>query len=139
MTKTRDRRTIDDVLQGAADVLFPGVMPTPRITPVTADASGDTPLHVYLWRRDAYAVRTLLAHGADVNAAGDMGETALHVAARQCPADIIAAVLAAGAREDRVSEFGQTPSQLARELDRAPVYQEARRLARESKPFGQRS
>lgn len=131
MAKTKDKRTLDDILQGIAEVLFPADEPPPRISLTSADCCGDTPLHVYLWRKDPHAVRVLIANGSNVNAIGDMGETPLHVAVRDASPDTIAAILAAGAREDVVSEFGQTPLQLAQLLNRDPVYREAKHIARD--------
>ncbi|HYW32467.1 MAG TPA: ankyrin repeat domain-containing protein [Gemmatimonas sp.] len=133
MSKTKDERTLDGILQDIARILFPADEPSPRVTLTSTDCDGDTPLHVYLRRRDPHAVRVLLAHGATVNAVGDMGETPLHVAMRDAPSEIIAAILAAGAREDIVSEFGQTPLQLAQMLQRESVYKEAKNLARNLK------
>lgn len=129
----KDQRTLDQILQATADVLFPGESAPPRIALNTADVEGDTPLHVYLWRNDAWAARVLLEHGADPNAVGDMGETPLHVAVREASVETIAALLKAGAREDTVSEFGQTPAQLAKERGRASLYREAQWLARDAR------
>ncbi|MDH5669599.1 MAG: ankyrin repeat domain-containing protein [Nitrospira sp.] len=128
-----DQRTLDDLLQGIADVLFPAEETPPCVALDSAGYDGDSPLHVYLWRKDPYAVKTLIQHGANVNAIGDMGETPLHVAVREASADILASLLAAGAREDIVSEFGQTPLQLAQLKERGAVYREAKAIARDLK------
>ncbi|HEY5993307.1 MAG TPA: ankyrin repeat domain-containing protein [Gallionellaceae bacterium] len=133
MSKTKDQRTLEDILQGIAEILFPAEEVPPRVTLTSADCNGDTPLHVFLWRKDPYAARVLIAHGANVNAIGDMGETPLHVAVRDASADTIAALLAAGAREDIVSEFDQTPLQLAQLMGRKSVYREAKSIARDLK------
>lgn len=133
MSKTKDQRTLDDILQDVADVLYPAEEVPPRVTLASADCDGDTPLHVYLWRKDPHAVQALIAHGANVNAIGDMGETPLHVAVRDASSETLAALLAAGAREDIVSEFGQTPLQLARLNQRESVYREAKSIARDLK------
>jgi ankyrin repeat protein len=134
MPKSNDQRTLDDVLQDIAHVLFPGDDSPRRIALTTTDNDGDTPLHVYLWRNDPHAVRVLLAHGASINAIGDMGETPLHVAVRKASPSTLAAILAAGAREDIVSEFEQTPLQLAQEIGREPEYREAKRIVRDLMP-----
>jgi len=123
-------RNLEQLLQETVDTLFPaGNAPTP-LSVRMADSEGDTPLHVYLWRNDGWAVKTLLDAGADPNAVGDMGETPLHVAARKASAETLAALVAAGAREGAVSEFGQTPAQLAEEMGRASVFREAVKMAR---------
>jgi ankyrin repeat protein len=129
----KDTRSLDELLQAVADILYPGEDVPPRITLDSADCDGDTPLHVYLWRKDDWAARFLIEHGANVNTVGDMGETPLHVAMRHAEARTIAALLTAGAHTEIVSEFDQTPLQLAQLAKREEVYREAQRLARDTK------
>jgi ankyrin repeat protein len=111
--------------------LFPADDPPRRIEVNTSDSSGDTALHVFLWRGDEHAARELIRHGADVNAIGDMGETPLHVAVRRAEAKTLAALLGAGAQTNVSSEFGQTPDQLAKTVERLDVFKEALELARD--------
>ena len=54
-------------------------------------------------------IRTLLAAGADVDAADASGFTPLHVAAAQGHADAVKALLAAGADIEAVTDKGHTP------------------------------
>lgn len=129
--KSVDPRTLQQVLDDVATVLFPADHPPPSVSLDSVDCDGDTPLHVYLWRDDPWAVCLLLRHGANPNAIGDMGETPLHVAVRRASAETIARLLAAGARDDIVSEFGQTAEELARDVGRASAYKEARLIARD--------
>lgn len=130
MAHQKDSRTLDELLQVAADVLFPaGNSPAAHSVHMTG-SDGDTALHVYLWRNDPWAVRCLLQHGANPNAVGDMGETPLHVAARSAPAETIAELLTAGAKETVISEFVQTPAQLADSRGRLAVYRDAQRMAK---------
>jgi uncharacterized protein len=126
-----ERSQLDELLQTIADVLFPADDEPRHITLESAGLDGDTPLHVFLWRRDDSSARLLVAHGANVNAIGDMGETPLHVAMRHAAPETIAALLAAGAKADIVSEFGQTPLQVAELHGRLRVFNEAKRQARD--------
>ena len=65
-------------------------------------------------RGDAAAVRTLIAQGADVNAAQGDGMTALHWAALNGDVPMINALLGAGAKADPVTRLGSyTPLHLA--------------------------
>ena len=59
-------------------------------------------------------IRTLLAAGADVDAADASGFTPLHVAAAQGHADAVKALLAAGAYPEAETEGGVTPLHAAR-------------------------
>lgn len=130
MGKIQQRRTLEQILAGAAVVLFPDAETLPLISVASADCMGDTALHVYLWRGDGEAARLLISQGANVNAVGEMGETPLHVSVRHASSDTIALLLAAGASETLVSEFGQTALQLAEQQDRQRLYQQARQYAR---------
>lgn len=129
MSPGNEARTLEQLLLEAAETLFPDADPPPRLDLHAKDGSGDTALHVYLWRGDEVAARALIAHGADVNAIGDMGETPLHVAMRQAGPRTLAALMAAGSRRDVVSEFRQTPQDVAVETGRLAVYEEALALA----------
>ncbi len=131
MGKASDSRTLEQLLQDASASLFPADDPPRRIDVNTTDSSGDTPLHVFLWRGDEHAARELIRYGANVNAIGDMGESPLHVAVRRAEAKTLAALLAAGARTNVSSEFGQTPEQLAKTVERLGVFKEALELARD--------
>ena len=106
-------RSIEEILQSASDVLFPAELGERRVEIDSTDCDGDTPLHVMLWRKDAVAVKQLIAAGAAVNAIGDMGETPLHVAVSQDLPEGVAALLEAGANPDIRCEFGDTPRQRA--------------------------
>ncbi len=130
MSPENDERTLVQLLLDAAETLFPDADSPPKVDIHAKDATGDTALHVFLWRGDEAAVRALIAHGADVNAIGEMGETPLHVAMRQAGPRTLAALMAAGARKDAVSEFRQTPRDVAAEAGRLAVYEEALALAR---------
>jgi len=105
-------KTLEQALASIAFVMFPGDDAPREIRLDTKASDGDTPLHVFAWRRDQAAARLLIAAGADPNAIGDMGETPLHVAVRQGMPELAEALLAAGASQDIVSEFGETPREM---------------------------
>lgn len=105
--------TLDEVLQSTSDVLFPAELGNRRVRVTSANADGDTPLHVMAWRKDPKAMALLISAGADVNAVGDMGETPLHVAIAQRDEASIRMLLDAGARIDIRSEFDETPLEKA--------------------------
>ena len=123
------RDALGDALAAIAPILFPGDEEPRRILPTTRAADGDTPMHVFAWRRDLASVRLLLAAGANPDAIGDMGETPLHVAVRQGDTDIVGVLLSAGARGDIVSEFDETAEQMAQAAggDIAALFKRARR------------
>jgi uncharacterized protein len=108
-------RSLKDILDATADVLFPEVLEGAVVEVASRSCDGDTPLHVMCWREDIEGVQLLLQAGADPNAIGDMSETPLHVACRVANADIIGKLLAAGARSDIRGEFDVTPIDIARE------------------------
>jgi ankyrin repeat protein len=54
-------------------------------------------------------IKYLVAHGADVNAAGEFGWTALHAAAFQGLNHVIAYLVSQGANPDAKDQFAQTP------------------------------
>ena len=124
---------MEQLLADAAESLFPAGESIAGIDINAKDSTGDTPLHVFLWRGDDDAACALVRHGADVNSIGEMGEVPLHVAVRQAEVGTLVALLAAGARKDAVSEFGQTPQELAKEIGRLAVFEEAIVLARAQK------
>jgi ankyrin repeat protein len=71
---------------------------------------------------DTNAVRALLMHSADVNAAQGDGMTALHWAAMRGDADLVRVLLAAGAHVNAVTRLNaHTPLLLAAEEGRAAV------------------
>lgn len=107
-SKSRDSRSLDEILQSTSDTLFPAELGEKVVSIQSKDVDGDTPLHVMLWRDDSYGALVLIESGADVNAVGDMGETPLHIAIRKENAKVASALIGAGARTDIRSEFGQT-------------------------------
>lgn len=105
---TKQRQSLEEILQSTSDTLFPAGMGKTRVSVTSTDSDGDTPLHVMVWRGDRYAVDLLIPSGADVNAVGDMGQTPLHIAVSRGDEHIIESLLRAGARADIRSEFGKT-------------------------------
>ncbi len=102
-----------EVLGSIAHIMFPADDTPREISLTTRAEDGDTPLHVFAWRKDLEAARLLIAAGANPNAVGDMGETPLHVAVRQNLPELARALLAAGASADIVSEFEESPREMA--------------------------
>jgi ankyrin repeat protein len=100
---------LEEVLASIAHVMFPGDDVSREIRLDTRADDGDSPLHVFAWRKDVEAASLLIEAGADPNAAGDMGETPLHVAVTQELPQLAERLLAAGASPDIVSEFEETP------------------------------
>lgn len=107
------RATLEEILASTSDVLFPADMGEKVVSISSTDCDGDTPLHVIVWRNDAYAVNVLLEAGADPNAIGDMGETPLHVAVNKESFAIAEALLQAGAKANIRSEFNETAQEIA--------------------------
>ncbi|MBV2132873.1 ankyrin repeat domain-containing protein [Pseudomonas sp. MAP12] len=105
--------TLEEILASASDVLFPAEMGEKVVSISSTDCDGDTPLHVMVWRDDAYAVKVLLAAGAAPNAIGDMGETPLHVAVSKGNFTIADALLRAGAKANIRSELNETAQERA--------------------------
>lgn len=101
-------RTIDQILAGTSETLFPEEAGKKKILITSRGEDGDSPLHVLAWQQDAEGAKQLIAAGADVNAVGDMGYTPLHVAVSQQSVALVKALLAAGARSDVKSEIGGT-------------------------------
>lgn len=116
---------LDALLQSVAETLFPAEEVLPVITLKSADVMGDTPLHVFLWRKDDSAAQLLIQAGANVNAVGDMSETPIFVAVRNASIDTLVLLIQAGAKLDVVSEFGQTPLELARIIGRENDFEKA--------------
>lgn len=74
---------------------------------------GDTPLHVAAVWGDLAAIEILLAHGADVNAAGEHGYTPLHEAVEQEQLEAARLLISRGASTDLKNDVGMTPLHLA--------------------------
>ncbi len=100
--------TLDEVLQSAAESLFPLEVGEKQVTVESRDSEGDTPLHVMAWRKDVESAHILLLGGADVNAIGDMDQTPLHVAIMQGDIEMVKLLLKAGAITSVRSSFGKT-------------------------------
>ena len=107
------RVTLEEILASTSDVLFPAEMGEKIVSISSTDCDGDTPLHVMVWRNDAYAVKVLIEAGANPNAIGDMGETPLHVAVGQENVTIAETLLQAGAKTNIQSEFNETAQKKA--------------------------
>lgn len=72
-----------------------------------------TPLHYASAENDVAQVMTLLAEGADVNAADASGFTPLHFACQANATNTARALLDSGASLESVNRFGNTPLHLA--------------------------
>ncbi len=83
-----------------------------RNQPLQASLSGNL---------DEAIVRALVAHGADVNAAGASGVTALHSAAARGSETMVRFLLEHGARANATLGDGRTPADLADERGHAAV------------------
>ena len=82
-------------------------------TPVTASAEQETALADAVQQGDTAAVRSLLARGADVDAAQGDGARALHWAAHRNDRETAAALIRAGADVHSPNHYGVTPLALA--------------------------
>ena len=111
--ESKCRATLEEILASTSDVLFPAEMGEKIVSISSTDCDGDTPLHVMVWRNDAYAVEVLLEAGANPNAVGDMGETPLHVAVSKENFTIVETLLRAGAKTNIRSEFNETAQERA--------------------------
>jgi len=84
------------------------------LTATLSASSSDTPVADAAMRGDAAAVKTLIAGGADVNAAQGDGMTALHWTALNGDSETTEALLSAGAQVDQPTRLGNyTPLHLA--------------------------
>jgi ankyrin repeat protein len=84
------------------------------LTAISGGAEKNQPLHAALAGAcDAGIVRSLVAHGADVNAAGAAGYTPLHVAASRGNEEMVRFLVASGALVDAKMEDGKTAADLA--------------------------
>ncbi len=93
-----------------APVLFGALLLAVSVT----DAQVSAPVADAAMRRDVAAVRTLVARGADVNAAQGDGMTALHWAALNGDLDTMNLVVKAGAKPEALTRVGSyTPLHLA--------------------------
>jgi ankyrin repeat protein len=71
-------------------------------------AFGDSPLHkVAIWG-DREAAEVLLAHGADLNAAGEDGDTPLHRAVAGGHAEMVKFLLIRGADPNLTNRYGSS-------------------------------
>ena len=114
--RAKDRQSLQEILASCSDTLFPADLGNAHVNLNSADADGDTPLHVLLWRRNNHGVRVLIEAGAHVDAIGDMSEPPLHIAVRKNNVDAVTQLLRAGANPSLVSEFGQTPRDVAESI-----------------------
>ncbi len=86
------------------------------LTAISGGAEKNTPLHAALaGREDAAIVRALVAHGADVNAAGANGYTPLHLAASRGNDELVKFLVASGARVGARMDDGKSAADLASE------------------------
>ena len=106
MTK---KRTLDQVLAGVSDTLFPAELGEKSVEINSRDSTGDTPLHVLAWQNDVEGAEVLIAAGADVNAIGEMGYTPLHAAIAVNSVEMATLLIRSGAKRKIRSEFGSTP------------------------------
>lgn len=78
--------------------------------PTEANARGadNSILNIAAYRGNLSHVRVLLAHGADIDAAGDMGNTPLHDAVSRGHIQLVEYLLEQGASVSPRNEFGKT-------------------------------
>lgn len=72
------------------------------------DWYGNTALHIAASRNQVWAVQSLLAAGADADAANNCGDTPLHVAARNGHQDIVRALMAKKANQGIQNCYGKS-------------------------------
>lgn len=77
------------------------------------DWTGDAPLHIATRLGLTKAIRTLVDHGANVNAVGERGLTALHYAAFENNVEVVSELLACGADPNIKDEDGASPKDWA--------------------------
>ncbi len=86
------------------------------LTTISGGAEKNQPLHAALAGAcDPTIVRALVAHGADVNAAGAAGYTPLHVAASRGNEELVRFLVESGAKAGARMDDGKTPAALARD------------------------
>src|SRR6185295_18502140 len=73
------------------------------------DTSLWSPLHFAAQGGHATIAAILVAHGAEVDLAGERGQTPLHVAARLGRREMVEALVAAGAKVNSRNRTGRTP------------------------------
>lgn len=102
--------------------LLAGALLVVGLSVVTTATISETPVADAAMRGDAAAVKTLLAQGADVNAAQGDGMSALHWAALNGDAGLTTTLIAAKANHQAVTRLGRyTPLHLASSRGHAAV------------------
>ncbi len=81
--------------------------------------------------KEVAALRLLVEHGANVNAANGRGETALHAAARQGSNAIVRALVELGADLNATDSSGKTPLDLAAQPGRGAGHEDTAAILRE--------
>jgi ankyrin repeat protein len=92
--------------------------------PDLLDTDGKTALHniaLMAMETSECLIKSLLAHGASVNAKSKEGETPLHFAIMRCSLDGIMALLLAGANLETKDDTGNTPFDVAMKVGRTDV------------------
>ena len=79
--------------------------------------SGDSLLHVAVYRKDLEEVKALIAAGAEPNVRGENGHTPLLAAVSVGSTEIVKLLLLAGAKKDSSNDDGVTPHQLAKSAE----------------------
>lgn len=99
-------------------LLFLAILGLPIATWAGDDAaqSGHTPLHAAAWKGDVAQIKSLIAGGADVNAASSFGTTPLHSAAVNNQVEAVKTLLQQGARVEARDGLGRTPLFAALEI-----------------------
>ncbi len=101
------------------------------LTAISGGAEKNHPLHAALAGAcDAAIVRAMVAHGADVNAAGANAYTPLHVAASRGNQELVRFLVESGARVDAKMADGKTPADLAAERGHPETAKLLQELAR---------
>lgn len=78
---------------------------------------GDRPINIAATRGSIEELETLVAHGANVNDAGEHGYTPLHNAVEQGRLEAVVWLLAHGADKALPNDAGETPAELALVLE----------------------
>ena len=81
-----------------------------------ASNSGHTPLHAAAWKGDVAQIQSLIAAGANVNAASGFGTTPLHSAAVNNQLEAVKVLIQQGARVEARDGLGRTPLFAALEI-----------------------